>query len=200
MNLSDYSKQIQKRTSLKFSKSIFVEPNRYVWHLTSKFGSNEKRKSISKDGLLPEKSIYGLVFVNNQITDPRILWPIPIDIYEFDCNTYSLESPNHFDEVLQHYDVWRIDTYKIPHIKWKIDPNLISETLTGNLEKPNDYLCTDQIIPPYCMTLFNSRKHQVSFRISELIKSESQSTNRFETTNLSPAFQNSKKSNWLKKL
>ena len=186
-----------------FNKSPYLQPNRYVWHLTLNSGNRyglKKRESILKYGLLPEKSHFGFVFVNNQIHDPQFLWPVPIDKYDYDFDSETIDSHVHLDQLLLKYDVWRIDTHMIPHVKWKIDPNLLNGHKSYGCKNYTDYLCTEEIIPTYCMKLFVPIKYAVGERVLEVRKLENAPIKKFDSLDFSPGNQNKRSVSWLREV
>ncbi|MFN5642231.1 MAG: hypothetical protein ACK4V4_08205 [Sphingobacteriales bacterium] len=207
MSIIDFASSrtfFQKRASFLYKQFPIVQPNKFVWHLTRK--STEVRSSILKYGLLPEKSRWGLVFVNNQIVEPRKLWPLPIDKWEVDHELPSIKERGLYDLMCDDYDFWRIDTNQIPYIKWKIDPNLLEEIKTYYDHHDStssyywDYICTDCIIPPHCLQLFHSKKYKVKSRIEEIERSIYRSEKNFENVDLTPSKRLHNQFCWLKQI
>jgi len=150
-------KLIKKRRQAEifFNASAKIIPNRYVWHISYPCF----RKSILEKGIIAKKENTGLVFVNNQIENPHLLWPIAYD----DSYLYSLITENLNDaeeELFGKYDFWRIDS-KIAGFKgYKIDP---FEPILGvrlawkDVAKEEDYLCRKEPIPKNAIKLFRYR-------------------------------------------
>ena len=149
----------KKRTEAEvlFKTSAKIIPNRYVWHISYPC----YRNSILQKGITANEEDNGLVFVNNQIEDPHLLWPITYDdkslIYGWDI--YGEE------EMFSSYDFWRIDSKIAGYKGYKIDP---FEPILGvrwgwqDVARESHYLCRKEPIPKNALKLFKYRPKSFS--------------------------------------
>jgi hypothetical protein len=146
-----------------FNPSIMraVKPARYVWHV-KKLRLLEDI-SIAESGLL--KGSYGMVFVNNFLTDFSNMYPFCIDsMWELDeISAEERETCFHI------YSYWRIDT-KAFNGKWFIDPNMVLDCVCSPSGMPRNYLCTNSDIPVSALKNFSFVKNRFDNR-QAIIKS-----------------------------
>lgn len=160
-NSEIYKSFRKKRELILLSFSPSIIPDKYVWHLSSP----SNREKILKNGIIPNNEEHAVVFVNNQIENPLLLWPIAYDdsSYYFDRHQSSEKNDLFFafDEKLSNYDYWRIDTLIAGKDEYKIDPNDPAFMFSDfNSEKgrfgarPDYYLCRKNVIHPSALKLF----------------------------------------------
>ena len=151
----------KKRELILLGFSPTIIPDKYVWHLSDP----SHRNKILKNGIIPNYEEHAVVFVNNQIENPRFLWPIAYDDSSYYFDSHQSSEKNDllfaFEKILSIYDYWRIDTLIAGKDEYKIDPNdpafMFNEF---NSEKgifgsrPDYYLCRQKPIPPSALKLF----------------------------------------------
>ena len=161
--LSDYSPysknfpgmkyiEAKRQAEIYFKASENIIPNRYVWHISYPC----YRNSILNKGIIPEKGKTGLVFVNNQIEDPHLLWPIAYDDKPlwYGWDVYGEE------ELFSAYDFWRIDCRITGFNGYKIDPYLPAQEVRWgwrDVARDEYYLCRQGAISSNAIKLFKYR-------------------------------------------
>jgi hypothetical protein len=161
--MSDYSPYSKNFTGMKyiegkrqaeiyFKASETITPNRFVWHISYPC----YRSSILNKGIIPEKDKTGLVFVNNQIEDPHLLWPIAYDDGPL-CYGWDVYGE---EKLFSEYDFWRIDCQIAGFNGYRIDPYLPAQEVRcgwRDLAKDEYYLCRQEAIPSNAIKLFKYR-------------------------------------------
>lgn len=149
LNLCDAGNSIKKQITMKLPiKFKPVNQRRFVYHVTR--WTENKRRSIARNGLIPQKSgmsNVSLVFANNfpPLWDVLDYWPLAIDHYDFSGSV---------EYVLSHYDFWQIDTLKVDGY-WFIDPWMEGDVNSYTASaQPENYICTNVVIPPTALTLY----------------------------------------------
>ena len=148
---------------LKLSGGI-VKTNRFLWHISYNF--NSINLLIANNGLICEDNY--AVFAHNNLANFKDSYPYFIDSY--DINYADICYPG--IEFLS-YSFWRIDTFKLKHGDWFIDPNMEQDYLVycnKKIVKPINFVCTLNTIPNYALKLFtldveryNSKQSFVKF-------------------------------------
>jgi len=142
----------KRQAEIYFEASETITPNRYVWHISYPC----YRSSILNKGIIPEKDKTGLVFVNNQIEDPHLLWPIAYDDGPL-CHGWDVYGE---EELFSEYDFWRIDCQIAGFNGYRIDPYLPAQEVRcgwRDLAKDEYYLCRQEAIPSNAIKLFKYR-------------------------------------------
>ncbi|MFN5936835.1 MAG: hypothetical protein ACK43L_02155 [Sphingobacteriales bacterium] len=150
-------------SSIRFSKSKGIRPNRFIWHLSYPV----HRESILEYGILPGLD-NGLCFANNQVMNPDSLWPIVYNdsSYMFNYDAYSTQEEAFKvldEERFSVHDYWRIDSNIAGYYGYRVDPFQPAEiaSIFYRGVSDGDYICRKEPIPSTALKLFNYKPHSI---------------------------------------
>ncbi|MBU3744230.1 MAG: hypothetical protein FGM61_06720 [Sediminibacterium sp.] len=146
-----------ERAEMLFNAAPAILPDRYSWHLSYPL----YRSRIAQQGILPICESKPLVFANNQIEFPYLLWPIVFDdsgmMFDWEKYPSRQEAEKALTELVYGgLDYWRIDAEIAGYHGYRIDPfqpALIADMFYTNAREEH-YICRRESIPPQALKLF----------------------------------------------